>query len=144
MDTHKVLLNLQAFLLTKIATCQTETGIPLQFVTLNREQTGMGAFGLLLSDSQRPGIGYYFETQDIIVQVVQCGDTLQVDNDKTEKIAAWLINRIRQWEEDYQQVWQINYNYAPRCAVVQNIDFGFVERIVTFSLWEVSPECYLT
>jgi len=152
MDSATIIADLKAWFLWLI---QLPAGDPrrcpidLEFVTINREEVGMGTFGLLLSNSQQGKGEYFTEMTTITVQVVQAGDTMEVDNSKTDEIAGWAIRHICGWvNRDEFRFGQMPANFQPQCGYQQNLNaaspsYGFAERIIIFSIWHIREEVYL-
>ncbi len=148
MDTAAVLVSLKAWFMARLA----ESPFPLQFVIINRKEGGvpLGTFGLLLSDSQRGGENWHSEIGDYTIQVVLMGDTMEVDNDKTDKISAWVIDNLWEWEGDWHfNLGNIPQGSAPRMGYQQALNlsptdpnYGFVERVIGFTMWHTRKLLY--
>ncbi len=148
MDSTAVLQALKAYLTPLLggAPCR------MEFITLNRPQEEIpseGAFGLLLSDAQHPGAAYITEVIEITVQVVRMGETLEADDTKTSENSAWLMDKIRAWENDFNFPWgQMPASLQPTVSYQTNANpespnYGYAERVVRFGLWRVRNEAYL-
>lgn len=152
MDSAAIIADLQAWfygLILLPAGDPRHCPIPLEFVTINRSETGMGTFGLLLSDSQQGKGDYFSQMVTFTVQVVEVGQTMEVNNSKTDEISAWVIKHIHGWVERDSFIYgQLPANMHPQCGYRQNLDpasqhYGWAERIIVFSIWHTREEVYL-
>ena len=152
MDSATIIADLQAWFYGLILLPAGDTRhcpIPLEFVAINRAETGMGTYGLLLTDSQQGKGDYFSQMTTFTMQVVEVGDTMEVNNSKTDEIAGWVIRHIIGWvDRESFPYGQMPANMQPQCGYKQNLDtasprYGYAERVIVFSIWHAREEVYL-